>query len=158
MHGYKCRTVWILHTQVAFKQLWSPRAIVQLNLLHLLPLLFLVHVYFNERHCSLIYHSCLERLSDGDIWYLFVTMPIFTFSTCTSTSDSFMTYTRITIQSHKHTLNTNLSSVGKHLPRMALAMARTRVKFSLPYISAKTRLLWQEEVVAMQDARREKVV
>ena len=40
---------------------------------------------------------------------------------------------------------------------MALEMARTRVKFNLPYISPKTWLLRQEEVVAMQDARREKV-
>ena len=53
--------------------------------------------------------------------------------------------------------NSILSLIGRHLPRMALEMARTRVKFSLPYISPKTWLLWQEEVVAMQDARREKV-
>ena len=31
-----------------------------------------------------------------------------------------------------------LSLKGRHLPRMALQMARTRVKFSLPYISPKT--------------------
>ena len=53
--------------------------------------------------------------------------------------------------------NSILSLIGRHLPRMAPEMARTRVKFSLPYISPKTWLLWQEEVVAMQDARREKV-
>ena len=53
--------------------------------------------------------------------------------------------------------NSTLSLMGRHLPRMALEMAWTRVKFSLPYISPKTWLLWQEEVVAMQDARREKV-
>ena len=53
--------------------------------------------------------------------------------------------------------NSTLSLMGRHLPRMALEMARTRVKFSLPYISPKTWLLWQEEVVAMQDARWEKV-
>ena len=47
-----------------------------------------------------------------------------------------------------------LSLIG----RMALGMALTRVKFSLPYISPKTCLLWQEEVVAMQDAWWEKVV
>ena len=33
---------------------------------------------------------------------------------------------------------------------MTLEMARTKVKFSLPYISPKTWLLWQEEVVAME--------
>ena len=53
--------------------------------------------------------------------------------------------------------NSTLSLMGRHLPRMALAMARTRVKFSLPYISPKTWFLWQEEVVTMQDARRDKV-
>ena len=53
--------------------------------------------------------------------------------------------------------NSILSLIGRHLPRMVLEMARTRVKFSLPYISPKTWLLWQEEVVAMQDARWEKV-
>ena len=31
-----------------------------------------------------------------------------------------------------------LSLIGRHLPRMALEMALTRVKFSLPYISPKT--------------------
>ena len=36
-------------------------------------------------------------------------------------------------------------------------MARMRVKFSLSYISPKTWLLWQEEMMVMQDARREKV-
>jgi hypothetical protein len=53
--------------------------------------------------------------------------------------------------------NSILSLIGRHLPRIPLEMARRRVKFSLPYISPKTWLLWQEEVMAMQDARREKV-
>ena len=50
--------------------------------------------------------------------------------------------------------NSILPLMDRHLPRMALEMARTRVKFSLPYNSPNTWLLWQEEVVAMQDARR----
>ena len=58
---------------------------------------------------------------------------------------------------YMNTSYTTLSLMGRHLPRMALEVARMRVKFSLPYISPKTWLLWQEEVVAMQDARREKV-
>ena len=53
--------------------------------------------------------------------------------------------------------NSTLSLMGRHLPRMALEMAWMRVKFSLPYISPKTWLLWQEEMMVMQDARREKV-
>ena len=53
--------------------------------------------------------------------------------------------------------NSTLSLMGRHLPRMALEVARTRVKFCLPYISPKTWLLWQEEEVVMQDARRESV-
>ena len=48
--------------------------------------------------------------------------------------------------------------MGKHLPRMALEMAGMRVKFSLSYDSPKTWFLWQEDVVAMQDARLENVV
>ena len=46
-----------------------------------------------------------------------------------------------------------LSLMGRHLPRMTLEMARTRVKFSLPYISPKTcRKMWGQ--CWMQDLRR----
>ena len=59
---------------------------------------------------------------------------------------------------HLNTLyNAKLSLMGRHLHRMALEMARTRVKFSLPYISPKTWFFWQEDVAAMQDVRQGKV-
>ena len=88
------------------------------------------------------------------ITLIFLSLLLFIFSKYTYTR---LKHSRASTIQLNTLYNSILSLIGRHLPRMALEMARTRVKFSLPYNSPKTWLLWKEEVVAMQDARREKV-